>query len=140
MGVDVRGPEGSFSRRVGAGFVGALFVLAAVWAGAGPASAAPPISEFPLPTADSGPIGIANGPDGNVWFTAFNANTVGKMTPTGVVTQYAVPTARSNVDQIVAGPDGNLWFTEAAGNKVGKVTTGGAFTEYPIPTAASDPE
>ena len=27
------------------------------------------ITEFPIPTASSGPYGIAAGPDGNLWFT-----------------------------------------------------------------------
>ncbi len=27
------------------------------------------ITEFPLPTPDSAPMGITTGPDGNLWFT-----------------------------------------------------------------------
>ena len=42
------------------------------------------ITEFPVPTAGSGPSGIAAGPDGNLWFTEYNGNQIGRITPAGV--------------------------------------------------------
>ena len=38
------------------------------------------ITEFPLPTASSGPAGITAGPDGNLWFTELVANKIGRIT------------------------------------------------------------
>ena len=38
------------------------------------------ISEFPPPTGDSGPAGITLGPDGNLWFTEYIANKIGRIT------------------------------------------------------------
>ena len=35
------------------------------------------VTEITTPTADSDPIGIAAGPDGNLWFTEANANRIG---------------------------------------------------------------
>jgi hypothetical protein len=35
---------------------------------------------------------IAAGPDGALWFTEFNANQIGRITPAGSITEYAVPT------------------------------------------------
>jgi streptogramin lyase len=95
-------------------------------------------TEYPIPTSGSKPSGIAAGPDGNLWFTEANANQIGKITPTGVVTEYPVPSA-SYPDGITTGPDGNLWFGErerASGvlGKIGKITTAGVITEYLIPS------
>ncbi len=51
----------------------ALVLAVAGIAGVAPsAPAAPPtITEFPVPTATSGPAGITAGPDGNVWLVEF---------------------------------------------------------------------
>ena len=32
----------------------------------------------------------AAGPDGNLWFTEFNRNRIGRITPSGVVTEFSV--------------------------------------------------
>ena len=45
-----------------------LACAAAAWG-----AAAGTISEFSIPTAESGVAGIAPGPDGNVWFTEYEA-------------------------------------------------------------------
>ena len=39
------------------------------------------ITEFPIPTPDSGPRALAAGPDGNIWFSEFNASKIGRITP-----------------------------------------------------------
>ncbi|MDQ2979946.1 MAG: hypothetical protein M3R62_12065, partial [Acidobacteriota bacterium] len=70
--------------------------------------------------------GIAAGPDGNIWFTEDNANKIGRVTPSGVVTEFSIPTARSGPDSITRGSDGNLWFTEGNAGKIGRITTAGA--------------
>jgi virginiamycin B lyase len=96
-------------------------------------------NEFPIPTANSGPIGIAEGPDGNLWFTE-SVGKIGRITPAGVITEFTVPTTGGGPDGITAGPDGNLWFTEAEANKIGRITTAGVITEFNIPTANSRPD
>ena len=35
------------------------------------------------------PAGITAGPDGNLWFTEFDGNRIGRITPAGVVTEFA---------------------------------------------------
>ena len=97
------------------------------------------IVEFALPIASSYPWGIASGPDGNLWFTEFAANKVGRITTAGVVTEFSIPTAGSSPQGIASGPDGNLWFRRRAANKIGRITTAGVITEFPIPTAGGDP-
>jgi streptogramin lyase len=97
----------------------------------------PIISEYPIPTADSGLVYITAGPDGALWFTENSANNIGRITSAGVITEYPLPIAQSAPIGIVAGPDGALWFTELLGNRIGRITTSGFITaEYFIPTAS----
>jgi len=95
------------------------------------------ITEYPIPTTESEPVSIVGGPDGNLWFTEFESDKVGKMTPSGAVTEIALPKA-SAPTAIVSGPDGNLWITENGRNKIGKITPSGVLTEFPLPFAFSN--
>ena len=74
-----------------------------------------------------------------MWFTEYQANKIGRYTPSGAITEYVLPTAHSKPGGIVAGPDGALWFAEHAGNQIGRITTARVITEYPVPTGQSDP-
>src|SRR5207244_6293981 len=38
------------------------------------------VDDVPVPTAASGPHGIAAGPDGKIWFTEFDAGRIGRAT------------------------------------------------------------
>ena len=108
-----------------------LAMLGAVLAGAAHAQT---ITEFPI-SSGNGPGSITSGPDGNLWFTAGPAGSIGRITPDGVVTEFPVPTPDVVPAAIVAGPDGNLWFTEqfihTFGGKIGRITTAGEITEFP---------
>jgi len=77
-----------------------------------------------------------------MWFTEWNADKIGKITPSGTITEYSLPSGREPYD-IVKGPDGNMWFTEqgqgTSWGKIGKITTSGTITEYSVPELASDP-
>ena len=73
----------------------------------------PTITEFRTPTASSYPRRITAGPDGNLWFTEYNANKIGMINPaTHATAEFTVPTTGLGLGGIVAGPDGNLWFAE----------------------------
>ena len=37
------------------------------------------ITEFPIPPAESDPVGITAGPDGNLWFTEYIGNKIGRL-------------------------------------------------------------
>ena len=82
-------------------------------------------TEFPTPTANSGPTGVAPGPDGNLWFTEEQSNSIGRITPTGALTEFTIPTASGKPYGITPGPDGNLWFTEGRASKIGRDNTDG---------------
>lgn len=98
-------------------------------------------TEYPVPTNNSIPGCIAQGPDGALWFTETGAfaNKIGRVTTAGTLTEYPIPTFNSGSVCIAAGPDGALWFTEQYGNKIGRITTAGVITEYTIPTAGASP-
>ncbi len=81
---------------------------------------------------------IVLGPDGNLWFTNWQAggagtNLVGRITTQGKVTTFS--TLDTPVS-ICAGPDGNLWVTEFS--HVAQVTTSGVETEYAITGSGFD--
>ena len=92
------------------------------------------LTEFPLPTPDSNPIGITAGPDGALWLDRRQAGQVGRgITTEGAITEFPLPDATGVPNQIVAGPDGALWFTQLQADRVGRLTPGGVLTEYPVP-------
>jgi streptogramin lyase len=103
----------------------ALFVLSAGCA----ARAAAQITVFPIPTAGGYPDQILSGPDGNLWFTEYLSNKIGRINPAGVVTgEYPIGAFGSNPRRIAAGPDGNLWFVEGGfPPRIGRMSpTGGS--------------
>ncbi len=99
------------------------------------------MSHFATPTADSGPTGIAVGPDGNLWFTEYDASKIGEINPaTHAVTEFPTPTADSFPRGIAVGPDGNLWFTEAGPSKIGEINpTTHATADFATPAGNSFP-
>ena len=86
------------------------------------------VNEFVIPTPNSTPGGITTGPDGNIWFTEYDGNKIGRLTLAGVFTEFAVPFAKAPA--ITAGPDGNLWFTESYRGQVGRITPQGALQHF----------
>ena len=98
------------------------------------------LTEFPIPTPGSLPVGIVMGPDGNLWFMEQTGNKVARMTPDGVVTdEFQIPTPVSNAAEITTGPDGNLWFSEQSAGKIGRITTAGVITEFALSDQQSIP-
>ena len=98
------------------------------------------LAEYPIPTANSGAVGIAVGKDGNLWFTETYGNNIGKITTQGVITEYPIlTTPNPSPKGITRGPDGNVWFTEVISNRIGQITPLGSITEFSIPTADADP-
>jgi large repetitive protein len=97
-------------------------------------------TEFPVATANGGPLYIVLGPDGALWFTENTASKIGRIDASGNITEFRTLTANAGPDGITNGPDGALWFTETTANKIGRITTAGAVSEYPLTTASSKPQ
>ena len=66
---------------------------------------------------------IVAGPDGNLWFTDYSFNRIGRITPTGAITAFPLPIHNSNPWGIAAGPHGTLWFTEQGLDEIGRLTS-----------------
>jgi streptogramin lyase len=109
-----------------------FFCLAALLGESRSAFADATFVEYSVPCTFLDFYSIASGPDGNLWFTEFNSNRIGKITTSGVATLYDIPTASSSPLGVTSGPDGNLWFTESDGDKIGKITPDGVITEYAL--------
>ena len=89
---------------------------------------------FATPTPGANPTGITPGPDGALWFTEHNADKIGRIDVTGVITEFAGLT--SDPARITTGPDGNLWFTLPFVDRIGRITAAGVVTEFPVPVAS----
>jgi streptogramin lyase len=91
------------------------------------------ITEFNPLIATSGPTGIAAGPDGNLWFTEYYGNRVGRITVAGVATDWSTGSGISSDSApmgIAAGVDGNLWFAEYLHSRIGRITPAATATEF----------
>lgn len=98
------------------------------------------VTEFPIPTANSGPLDIVTGPDGNLWFTEYKSNKIGRMTPAGVFTEFTASSIANHPVQICAGPDGNLWYSlQLIPAMLGRLTPSGVRNEFPTATAGGQP-
>jgi streptogramin lyase len=107
------------------------------------------IKEFPVRTGVgvdlpevSEPVGIAAGPEGDMWFTDQGHNSlgqslIGRITPAGVVSEFPVPTLGAEPTAIALGADGNMWFTEPGAEKVARITPAGVVSEFPVPSVSS---
>ena len=99
------------------------------------------IIEFTLPPCGGGgcfPIGVATGPDGNVWFT-MNGSGVGRVTPDGVITEF--PITGGGPLGIAAGADQEMYFTEnlpSGQDAIGRMDLNGNITgDFPIRAGAN---
>ena len=83
------------------------------------------LTTFAIPSANAQPYGIANGLDGNLYFTEpgvnRTTNKIGRITPAGTITEFSIPTALSGPVLIAAGPSSTIWFTEGSSNKIGEL-------------------
>jgi streptogramin lyase len=95
---------------------------------------------FDLRPQDRGVQDIERGPDGNMWFTEFDNDAVGRITLDGSsLSDFYLP--RGSVpNYLTTGADGNVWITEYNTNKIAKMSpTGILLNEYPLPQGDSQP-
>jgi streptogramin lyase len=100
------------------------------------------LKQFRVPTADTEPLSITNGSDGNRWFVEGNLDSVlespaiGRITPAGDITEFPVNCSFCSLSDIVQGPNGILYFTSNEAF-LGRITTSGVFLA-PIPMPEND--
>jgi virginiamycin B lyase len=90
-------------------------------------------------TLPSAPNELALDAQGNVWFTEFNAATLGRLDPrTGLIRHYPLAARRSIQTLLPYGvavdPQGMIWFTELSTDQVGRLDpVTGRIRFFPVP-------
>ncbi len=111
------------------------------------------VTEFEVtsdPSQASRPVGIAVGPDRNLWFAEFDAKSIGTLNlSTQAVSHFPIPSPNGNPTHITMGPDGELWFTETGpaesdpadvgANRIAEISASGEIKEVELPAEDSDP-
>jgi virginiamycin B lyase len=100
------------------------------------------IKEWDVPTPESRPHDPAVAPDGSLWYTGQQSNTLGRLDPkTENIREYKIETPGSGPHGLIADKEGNIWFTANYKGYIGKLNPGnGSVIEYPMPNpAARDP-
>jgi virginiamycin B lyase len=97
-------------------------VLATVASLLVPTAAQAAITEHALP-AGSGPLGIAQGPDGAIWALEDDGRSIDRIGPEGTLARFPAAGYTSLVDATFdAG--GNLWFTGGRSERLGRAPAG----------------
>jgi streptogramin lyase len=115
------------SRRIGIALAAALVSLAALASSAGAAT----VTQFSGLSENVAPLGIATGPDGNLWFAEGAEKRLGTMTPAG---GYSSKETSGKLLAVTAGPDGKIWFAQSEGTtELGTVDLStGKVIQYPL--------
>ena len=81
------------------------------------------VTEYALPTANSGPHGLVADTAGNIWYTGNTARLIGRLDPaTGEVREFPMSDARARDPHTpILDAAGILWFTVQGGNLVGRL-------------------
>ena len=100
------------------------------------------VTQYPIPTDNSGPGPIAAGPDGNYWFFEETADKFGVINPsTGLITEIPLLSVSDpQVEGITAGPMDTVWFTASGTSQIGEInTTNDQITLFPTRTPGAEP-
>ena len=97
--------------------------------------------ETSVPTANSGPFGIATAPDNNLYYTESAVDKIGRITNLFTAQSEISLTTGTVPESIVRGPDGNLWFTENGTGNIGRLSPNSFSVtgEFPTLTPNSAP-
>lgn len=103
----------------------------------------PYITEFSLPTPNSGPLSIAADSSGDIWIAANNITSLIRFNAeTKVFTEFKIPTdiKSSSMWDMAIDKHGKIWFTSASDNSVWRFDSEkSSFKQYPAPTPESFP-
>lgn len=100
-----------------------------------------PDSDFTsFPAGEYGVGALAPGPDGNIWFLAYEE--YGYFAPSGQVTRFRAPGVDFLGSELAAGADGNMWATErndSGPDMIIRISPTGETTQFPLPHRESAP-
>jgi virginiamycin B lyase len=96
------------------------------------------ITTYAIPTANSTPGFIIQGPDGAMWFNEETGSKIARITMSGVITEFPTPTPNCTPKNLVLGADGNMWFPERDCGNIARITPLGQITEYQVDIAPAN--
>jgi streptogramin lyase len=100
------------------------------------------VTQYPIPTLNSGAGPIAAGPDGNYWFFEETAGQFGVINATtGLITETPLLSiSKPQIDGLAAGPNGYVWFTVNNTSQIGEISTANdQITLFPTFTPGAEP-
>jgi virginiamycin B lyase len=78
------------------------------------------VVEYVIPTPNSRPIAVEEGPDGLMWFSEEAGGKVGRIERSGAISEFALPTPAGRLALLLAAlafdRDGNLWVQQYVGH------------------------
>jgi virginiamycin B lyase len=93
---------------------------------------------YPAPRRFSPIVVMANGPDGEVWFSD-GIGTIYSIATNGFITEYAMPHHRG-IAGLTTGPDRDLWLTEGVDDRIARFDPRrDSFVEFVLPHPNSGP-
>ncbi len=107
-----------------------------------PSDTAAGVTQYRIPTDNSGDGPIAAGPDGNYWFFEETAGQFGVINPSnGLITEIPLLSiSNPQVNGLAAGPNGYLWFTVTSPSQIGEINTANdQITLFPTKTPEAGP-
>ncbi|MDA4128118.1 MAG: hypothetical protein OK422_01430 [Thaumarchaeota archaeon] len=101
-----------------------------------------PIQEYPVPTANAGPLAIVPGALGSYWFTEFSAGKIGEFFQNNqTLREFPVPEAGAKPTSLTVDRGGNVWFSDQ--NRSGSIwklnSSDGKFIQFPLATPNATP-
>jgi virginiamycin B lyase len=96
--------------------------------------------ETSIPTANSGPYGIATAPDLNLYYTESSVDKIGRIANLFNAQSEITLTPGTVPEGIVRGPDGNLWFAENGPSKIGRLSPSSFSVTGEFPTLTPNAE
>ena len=94
------------------------------------------LTEYPIPTANSGPNVIVRGPDPTPALDCAYQRGTGEA---AFSANYGTGTDAFGRCVAAMAQSDSLWFAETLGNKIARITTTGIVTEFTIPSAGTEP-
>ena len=84
------------------------------------------------------PTGIANAPDGTMWFVERGTDSIGHLATDGSFSLTPAGAVSTGLWGVAVGPDGAVWFTERTLDTVGRLDLGtGVITSIPLPSGSA---
>jgi streptogramin lyase len=94
--------------------------------------------EIAVPEQNKHPWFILPGPGGDIWFSEYDTNEIGRITTSGRLLKDYTTAPVSDLDEqlrdMARGKDGNLWFAE--NTSIGRMTPTGQLSMFPTPSSS----